>query len=184
MIGAVLAPVLDSGLDTPFGCVDGLRGLVGVSRGNLQTSRVELLLMFLHPGLLDLTELRIADRRTQRGEGGRAAVVRRGSTAEQIGSFSSPVTGYFHHGLLTSVVSYSPSTSPARRGRWCSRNTDRFRTFGHGLWILVHESLAEWNLPPSLNVSPKLVVIVQHENRARGRLATAFPDSPLKIAYG
>ena len=43
MIGAVLAPVLDSGLDTPFGCVDGLRGLVGVSRGNLQTSRVELL---------------------------------------------------------------------------------------------------------------------------------------------
>lgn len=85
MIGAVLAPVLDSGLDTPFGCVDGLRGLVGVSRGNLQASRVELLLMFLHPGLLDLTELRIADRRTQRGEGGRAAVVRRGSTAEQIG---------------------------------------------------------------------------------------------------
>ena len=85
MIGAVLAPVLDSGLDTPFGCVDGLRGLVGVSRGNLQTSRVELLLMFLHPGLLDLTELRIADRRTQRGEGERAAVVRRGSTAELIG---------------------------------------------------------------------------------------------------
>ena len=52
-----------------IGRVDGLRGLVGVSRGNLQTSRVELLLMFLHPGLLDLTELRIADRRTQRGEG-------------------------------------------------------------------------------------------------------------------
>ena len=109
MIGAVLAPVLDSGLDTPFGCVDGLRGLVGVSCGNLQTSRVELLLMFLHPGLLDLTELRIADRRTQRGEGERAAVVRRGSTAD------------------------------------------------------------------SLNVSPKLVVIVRHENRARAVWLLPFP---------
>lgn len=147
MIGAVLAPVLDSGLDTPFGCVDGLRGLVGVSRGNLQTSRVELLLMFLHPGLFDLTELRIADRRTQRGEGERAAVVRRGSTAERIGLVLIAGDRVLPPRVLTSVVSYSSSTSPARRGRWCSRNTDRFRTFGHGLWILVHESLAEWNLP-------------------------------------
>ena len=101
----MLSPVLDSGLDTPFGCVDGLRGLVGVSRGNLQTSRVELLLMFLHQ-VFSISR-----------------------------NFASPTV---------------------------ERNAAR----------------------ASLNVSPKLVVIVQHENRARGRLATTFPDSPLKIAYG